>query len=426
MTENQNLRELSQMATHLIPSEIIRLGNEINKLIQEGHQIYNMTIGDFDPKIFPIPEELRDFIVEAYHQSHTNYPPAHGMPELRKAISNYINRYQKLNYPVDQILVSGGSRPLIYAAYLTIVDPGEKVIYPIPSWNNNHYSYLAGAIPVELLTQSGYYFMPRLEELEVLLGDAVLLALCSPQNPTGTMFSRESMMDISTAVLKENLRRKGKKKPIYILFDQIYSQLCFDEHQHLDPVNLVPELRDYVIYIDGMSKSFAATGVRVGWAFGPLEIINRMRAILSHIGAWSPKAEQVATARYLEDFEKVDQFLSQFKREIHLRLFALYQGLEKLKMEGFPVEVVKPQGAIYLTVRFPWKGLSYGQGLSFESQSTVTEFLLKQCHWAIVPFMAFGADKESDWYRISVGTIDLTMIPDMLDLLKAGMMKFLK
>jgi len=425
-TGNPSYYEQSQMATNLIPSEIIRLGNEINKLMQEGHQIFNMTIGDFDPKLFPIPDRLRDAIINSYNLGHTNYPPAHGMLELRRSISEYILRFQNLEYSTEQILVSGGSRPLIYATYKTIVDPGEKVIYPIPSWNNNHYCHLAEASPIEIPTLSEQFFMPTIDEIRPHLKDAVLVALCSPQNPTGTMFSKDSLTAICKAILDENKQRKGIRKPLYILYDQIYSQLCYDSNSHIDPVSLFPELREYVIFIDGMSKSFAATGVRVGWAFGPMSILNKMRAILSHIGAWAPKAEQVATAEFLNAIPEVENYLNNFKDEIHGRLTGLFDGLKKLSDSGFPVDVIKPQGAIYLTVKFPWKNYSKANGEFFTSQSQITDYLLKECHWAIVPFKAFGDNIESEWYRISVGTIQKNQIGEMLEFLKAGMQKLVK
>ncbi|MBK7812191.1 MAG: aminotransferase class I/II-fold pyridoxal phosphate-dependent enzyme [Saprospiraceae bacterium] len=425
-SENHSFRELSQMATNLIPSEIIRLGNEINKLIKEGHEIFNMTIGDFDPSEFPIPTKLRNAIINSYNLGHTNYPPAHGMLELRQSISEYILKFQNLEYSTEQILVSGGSRPLIYAAYKTIVDPGEKVIYPIPSWNNNHYCHLSEACPIEISTLPEQFFMPSVVEIQPQLKNAVMVALCSPQNPTGTMFSKDSLYSICKAILLENEQRKGTRKPIYILYDQIYSQLCYDSNIHVDPVTLFPELSDYVIFIDGMSKSFAATGVRVGWAFGPESVLNKMRAILSHIGAWAPKAEQVATAEFLKDIPEVENYLKKFKGEVHERLIGLFDGLKKLADDGFPVDVIKPQGAIYLTVKFPWKNYRKPNGDIFTSQSQITEFLLKECHWAIVPFKAFGDDGESEWYRISVGTIRKNKIGEMLEFLKLGMKKLVK
>jgi len=209
--------EVSNMAANLIPSEIIKLGNEINNLIKSGVKVFNLTIGDFDPEIFPIPKELTSFIIEAYQKGYTNYPAANGVPELRNALSEFIQEKLGLDYSPEEILISGGSRPLIYATYRTIVDEGDTVIYAVPSWNNNHYCHLSGAKKVELEVGQEQNFMPHAEDLKPHLSEAVLLALCSPQNPTGTVFDKNTLLEISQLVLEENQRRKGKRKPLYIL-----------------------------------------------------------------------------------------------------------------------------------------------------------------------------------------------------------------
>eukprot|EP01034_Spumella_vulgaris_P012908 gene12908-16440_t len=133
------------MAETLIGSEIIKLGGEINRMIADGAKIHNMTIGDFDPTIFPIPDELTDEIVTAYRAHKTNYPPADGIKELRQAVSDFLWKNGNLSYSPDNILIAGGARPIIYSIYQTLVDPDEKVIFPVPSWNNNHYCHLTRA-----------------------------------------------------------------------------------------------------------------------------------------------------------------------------------------------------------------------------------------------------------------------------------------
>ena len=132
--------------------------------------------------------------------------------------------------------------------------------------------------------------MPTPETVRPALKGATLLALCSPLNPTGTTFTKEGLEQICDLVIAENASRGPEEKPLYIMYDQIYWVLTYGNTKHYDPVSLRPELRNYTIYVDGLSKSFAATGVRVGWAFGPQVIIDKMKAILSHVGAWAPKA----------------------------------------------------------------------------------------------------------------------------------------
>src|SRR6201994_2405549 len=342
---------VSVLALNLRGSEIIKIAGEINELKRKGQNIANLTIGDFDSNIYPIPEPLKAGIVDAYNHHQTNYPPADGMLNLRESVSGFLKSRYNLEYAPNQILISGGSRPLIYSTYLALVDPGDKVVFPTPSWNNNHYCNLTGAQQVMVQTQPEHNFMPTAAEIAPHLKGATLLALCSPLNPTGTMFSKKDLEEICDLVIAENKTRKAGEKPLYILYDQIYSQLTFGKHEHFNPVSLRPELRDVTVFIDGASKCFASTGVRVGWGFGPAHIIEHMKAIVGHMGAWSPKAEQVAMAKFLKQDDAVDGYLADLKGKIQSSLNTLYKGFQQLKADGLNVDAIEPMGAIYLTIK---------------------------------------------------------------------------
>ena len=193
---------VSVLANSLIGSEIIKIGNEVNELKSKGAKIANLTIGDFDPSIFPIPAGLKAEIVDAYNHNHTNYPPADGILALRETIVDVLKDRYDLDFKTNEILVSGGSRPLIYATYLALIDPGDKVIYPAPSWNNNHYCHLSSAEGIAVETTAENNFMPTAELLKPHLKGATLLALCSPLNPTGTMFTKEQLEEICDVVIE--------------------------------------------------------------------------------------------------------------------------------------------------------------------------------------------------------------------------------
>jgi aspartate aminotransferase len=184
------IMKLSQLAETLIGSEIVKLGGEIKERIRKGERIYNFTIGDFDPSIFPIPKELEDAIVEAYRQHFTNYPAAEGNLDLRENILQFLKEHQGLNYSLDEILVASGGRPLIYATYRTVCDKGDKIIYAVPSWNNNHYTHFVEGEHIVVEAKAENNFMPTADDLRPFVSEAVLIALCSPQNPTGTTFSK--------------------------------------------------------------------------------------------------------------------------------------------------------------------------------------------------------------------------------------------
>ncbi|TWR30380.1 aminotransferase class I/II-fold pyridoxal phosphate-dependent enzyme [Mucilaginibacter pallidiroseus] len=406
--------KVSALAENLSGSEIIKIAGEINELKKQGQNIANLTIGDFDSNIYPIPTELKEGIIDAYNHNQTNYPPADGVLALRESVSTFLKNRMGLEYAPNHILISGGSRPLIYAAYLALVDPGDKVIFPTPSWNNNHYCDLLSAEAVLVETKPENNFMPTAEELRPHLKGATLLALCSPLNPTGTMFSKKDLEEICDLVIAENKSRGDDEKPLYLMYDQIYSQLTFGQHQHFDPVTLRPELKDYTIFIDGGSKCFAATGVRVGWGFGPSFIIDNMKAIVGHMGAWSPKAEQVAMAAYLKNEEFVDTYLDELKGNVQASLNTLHQGFQKLKAEGYSVDSVEPMGAIYLTIKIDYTGKTTPDGQVLNNSADVNFYLIKHAGVAFVPFSAFGTGHDVNWFRASVGTVTLSEVEQMM------------
>jgi aspartate aminotransferase len=417
-TTKPAIMKVSKMAENLIGSEILKLAAEVNNKIKNGEKVYNLTIGDFDPKIFPIPQELKNEIIEAYKQEETNYPAANGMAELRQAVSGFMKSAADQHYSAEEILIAGGARPLIYATYKALIDPSDKVLFPVPSWNNNHYCHLSEAQMIPVETKPENNFMPTAEELRPHIAKASMLALCSPLNPTGTTFSKSGLKEICELVIEENSRRGETEKPLYIMYDQIYWALTYGETSHYDPVSLFPELRNYTIFIDGLSKAFAGTGVRVGWAFGPQYIMDKMKSILGHVGAWAAKAEQVAVARYLSDVQKPNEFLVSFKKELQQRLDGYYKGFMALQSEGLKVDAIAPQAAIYLTVRFNLLGMKTESGEVLNSVSDITKYILDEAKVALVPFSAFGSSQDSDWYRLSVGTSAPSDIPQVIENLR--------
>ncbi len=416
-------QKVAEMAENLIGSEIIKLAGEVKEKIKNGAKIYNLTIGDFDPKIFPIPVELKNEIIKAYQNDETNYPAANGISELRESVSRFLHTREGLEYNADQILISGGARPLIYAVYQTILDPGDTVLFPVPSWNNNHYCHLTRAKQILIEATAENNFMPSAADIKPFISEATLISLCSPLNPTGTVFSKSGLEEICDLIVEENKKRGNSKKPLYLLFDQVYWALTLGETRHYDPVSVCPNIKNYTIYIDGISKAFAATGVRVGWAFGPQKIINKMRAILSHVGSWAPKAEQVATAIYLNNDAQIDNYLFTYKNNINQRLVAIYNGIIKLKEAGYHVDAIPPQAAIYLTVKFDLSKQHKEDGTILNNTEDVTNYLLDEAGLAIVPFYAFGASKNSSWYRLSVGTCKLEEIDELFEKLAAALRK---
>ncbi len=427
-TTSTKPRELkvSQMAGTLIGSEIIKLAAEVNEKIRNGEKVFNLTIGDFNPKIFPIPAGLKKEIIDAYNNDETNYPAADGVLELRKAVSNLIEKRQGLKYDASEILIAGGARPIIYAIYRTLIDPGDRILFPVPSWNNNHYTHLStGDYAHEVLVETSpeNHFMPTAKDFAPHLSKVAMVAVCSPLNPTGTTFTKKDLGEICDLIIAENERRGPNEKPLYLLYDQIYWALTFGEVKHYDPVSLRPEMRPYTIFVDGISKSLASTGVRVGWAMGPKTIIDNMKSLLSHVGAWAPKAEQVATAKFLTNLDQYDAFIIDIREKINARLVGFHNGFQSLKKKGYRVNPIAPQAAIYLTVQFSLHGQKTAEGKILATTKDVTKYILDEAKLAVVPFYAFGSSPDSDWYRLSVGTCKLEDVNAIIDSLDKALAK---
>ena len=407
---------VSKLAKGLVGSEIIKIAGQVNDKIKNGEKIYNLTIGDFDPKIFPIPNKLKDLIVHHLIKDETNYPPADGVLSLRKSVSDLLKRKFNLDYNTDEILIGGGARPMIYSLYRTLLDEGDKVIFSVPSWNNNHYCHLTESQQIVIETKPENGFMISASDIKPYIEEVTLITLCSPQNPTGTTIDTKRLKEICDLIVDENKLRVGRK-PVYLMYDQIYSELCLNS-EHINPVTINPEMKDYTIFIDGISKSLSATGVRVGWSFGPKSVISKMKSILTHVGAWAPKAEQLATSDFISDVESYDQFLSYQKEKISSKLNSLYHGLQTLKSEGLNIDVIKPEGAIYLSVKIDILDTVTSSGKVLENSQDITSYLIEEAKIAIVPFSAFGSSNRSPWFRISIGTFNESELSNIIDNLR--------
>jgi len=415
--------KLSHLAETLIGSEIVKLGNMISERIRAGETIYNFTIGDFDPQVFPIPFELESEIIASYQAHNTNYPAAEGVLDLRKSVGAFLKEWEGIDYAPNEIQIASGGRPLIYTIFKAIVDKGDKVIYGVPSWNNNHYVHMTDGEHCVIECSVENDFMPTVEDVAKHIKGATLLCLCTPQNPTGTTLSKESLEAICDLVLAENATRAEGEKKLYLMFDQMYWTLTYGTTEHYNPITLRPDMKAFTVFVDGISKVFAATGVRVGWALGPETVITKMKAILSHLGAWAPMAEQKAVAKYLLQKDAIEVYLKHFKMEVEFRLRSIYEGFIGLKTKGFSVDAVAPQAAIYLTIKIDLVGKTTAEGKLLATQMDVTSYILAEAKLAVVPFSAFGGGANNPWYRLSVGTSKKEEIPQMLEKLEDALGK---
>lgn len=417
---------ISAMAFGLVGSEILKIAGEIRALVAEGRPVCDLTVGDFNPRHFPIPPRLSTEVRAALEAGETNYPPPTGMPALRQAVQRFYGRELGLDYPLDSILIAGGSRPVIYGVYRTLCDPGDRVVYPVPSWNNNHYAYMVGAVGIPVATTPEGRFMPTGGALRAHLPGARLLCLNSPLNPAGTAISRSALGGVCEAVLEENdARTRRGDRPLYLMYDQVYWMLCFGDTSHVTPPELLPEMARYTVFVDGISKGFAATGLRVGWGVGPTDVMSRMSAVLGHVGAWAPRAEQLATSACLDDADGIREFQAAFKGKVQSRLDLLHGGLQTMKAQGLPVESIPPMGAIYLTARIHPFGRRTPAGAELRTNEDVRRYVLEAAGIGIVPFQAFGSPDEDGWFRLSVGAVGESDIPAALARLEGALRSLL-
>jgi aspartate aminotransferase len=407
---------VSAMAAALIGSEILRIAGEIRALKAAGRPICDLTVGDFASSQFPIPAKLAAGIHEALEHGETNYPPSSGIAPLREAVARLYERDLGLRYPVESVLIAGGARPVIYCIFRTVCDPGDRIVYSVPSWNNNHYTHLVGGVGVPIVCGPADRFLPTRKMLEGKLTGARLLCLNTPLNPSGTVIERDALLGICEAVMEENeARQRSGERPLYLMYDHIYWMLRFGDTPHFTPPELIPEITRYTVFVDGISKAFASTGLRVGWGIGPVDIISRMSAVLGHIGAWAPRAEQVATVGLLNDPEAIRAYEAVLLGQLQLRLEKLHAGIQGMKGRGLPVDSIPPMGAIYLTARI------HPFGDRLRTNDDVRRYVLEEAGIGLVPFQAFGSTEDEGWFRMSVGAASVAEIDAALPRLEEAL-----
>jgi len=407
------MKNLSDIGNNIVGSEIIKISQRI-KEFSKTKTVANLTIGDFDSKKWPIPSKLKELIEFYYQENFTNYPNSQGELVLRESVSKYLETEYNLKYSPDEILIGGGVRPLIYTVYKGTVNQGESVIYPVPSWNNNHYSFLHGANKKEIECKPENSFFPTVSDIENSIDDSTsLICICSPQNPTGRVIPSETLKGICEVIVKENKLRATyvNSRPIYLFFDQIYSDLT-DKELFTHPLYVCPEIKDYLICADGISKSLSATGIRVGWIFGPKEIIGKLTEIFSHIGAWAPKPEQNAVATFLNEYKQEHiNHITQVREEFEYISSEICNKFNELKTKGFRVDYQKPEGGIYISVFFDYSKY-------FSTSEDYVNYLIDTCGLGIVPFEFFGSKQNKGWFRISLGNINRENLQDVLNIIQ--------
>lgn len=387
-------------------SQILDIVAEVRSLESKGIQICNLTIGDFHPSQFSIPEGFIEQVVASYTRKETNYPPSSGVQELREAIASHYRNEFGLECDASWVCIGSGARPPIYAAWKMFVGENEQSVSFLPAWNIGYYAQLNQSNHKFLATTKESNFHPTVAQVEEILPTTQLLIINTPLNPTGTMIAEDVLRGICEAIVREN--KKRKTRPVMLMFDHVYWMLAHGEHRHHVPSALVPEVAPFVIYIDALSKNFTATGLRVGWAVLHPSLQPKMATLLAHMGAWASRPEQSATAWLLSNPEHYSSYRAQLCAGVQERLDTLYNAITTLREKGYPISAIPPQGAIYLSVCIDLVGKG------FANNEEIRSWILREARVAIVPFQAFDMKENTGWFRLSVGTSSVEQLQDAM------------
>ena len=375
---------LSYRAARISPSPTLSIDAIAKKMKAEGEKVVNFGVGEPD---FDTPDHIKAAAVVAIQAGLTKYTPVAGIEPLKNAIVNKLKQDNQLAFQLNQIVVSSGAKHSLYNTFQVLCQEGDEVILPAPYW----VSYLeqiklTGAVPriIEAKEERGYKITP--EELESAVNEKTRAVLInSPSNPTGAVYTHAELAALGEVILKHN---------ITVISDEIYEKLIYDGLEHVSIASLSPELKELTIIINGVSKAYAMTGWRIGYAAAPAKIAKAMADLQSHA---TSNASSIAQAASVAAIEGDQQPLKMMVVEFAKRRNYMLQRLQSIPM----VKCDRPGGAFYL---FPdvsgYFGKSY-HGQVINSSTDLAELLLQEVKVALVPGIAFGCNKN---FRLSYAT----------------------
>ncbi|WP_297056508.1 pyridoxal phosphate-dependent aminotransferase [Thermosulfurimonas sp.] len=369
--------KLSSRIRQLKPSATLAVDAKAKALRAQGVDVLNLSAGEPD---FDTPEHIREAAKQALDQGFTRYLPAAGLPELREAVCFRLEQDYGLKYRPEEVLITCGAKQALYNLAQTLLDPGDEVLIFSPYW----VSYppiveLAGGVPVIVTGRPEKNFEPEPEEILARVSERTRgVILNSPSNPTGCIYSREFLSAVAEIV---------RQKDLWVISDDIYDRLRFDGQPPENILSVAPDLRPRVLLVNGVSKAYAMTGWRIGWAVGPEEIIKAATKLqgqsTSNATAFAQKAAVAALTGPQDCVERM-------RRAFAERAEFLYQALKQIP----GVHPVRPQGTFYLFADF--SGI-YGRrtpsGREIRDSVSLAEYLLEEARVAAVPGVAFGEDR---------------------------------
>ena len=379
------MAQLSDRLNRLAPSATLAMSQKSSEMKAQGIDVINMSVGEPD---FNTPENIKAAAKKAIDDNFSRYSPVPGYPDLRKAIVAKLKNENGLDYTVNEVIVGTGGKQGICNVILALVNPGDEVIIPAPYWvSYPQMAKLAGGVPVIVNAGFDQDFKMTPEQLEAAITPKTkMLILCSPSNPTGSVYSKEEL-----AALADVLR---KHPDVFVLADEIYEHINYIGKHH--SIAQEPGLKEQVIIANGVSKAYAMTGWRIGFLAGPEWIIKGCNKLQGQYTSGTCSVSQkAAEAAYTLDQSAVEEMRQAFERRRDL--------IVKLAKEVPGLEVNIPQGAFYL---FPKCNSYFGKSNGDKTINNSTDFamyLLEEAHVATVGGDAFG---DPDCFRMSYATSD--------------------
>ncbi len=375
---------ISQRAKNIKPSPTLAVDSKAKEMKAKGLDVVNFGVGEPD---FDTPPHIKEAAMKAIKEGFTKYTPVGGIDELKEAIIEKFERDNALKYSKENIIVSCGAKHSLYNIAQAIFNPGDEVIIPSPYWvSYPDQVILNDAVPVFVETYEEDNFTLRPEILKQKITPRTkALILNSPSNPTGFIYDKKTLQEIAEIALKNN---------IYIISDEIYEKLIYEGHQHISIASLDEEIKNKTIVVNGVSKSYAMTGWRIGYAAGPVEIIKAMTKIQSQSTSNPTSiAQKAAVAALRGPQDCVEQMRTEFEK----RRNYLVEQLNKIK--GFSCKM--PQGAFYAFPNIKENLKKKAGTHELNTSMDLSIYLLEKAQVALVPGSAFGAE---EYLRISYAT----------------------
>jgi aspartate aminotransferase len=374
MPLSQPVRRISERISAITESATLAVDAKAKALKAAGEPVIGFGAGEPD---FPTPSHIVEAAVEACRQpANHRYTPAAGLPELKEAIAAKTRRDSGVDLPASQVLVTNGGKHAVYNTFQALLDPGDEVLLPAPWWTTYPEAVrLTGAVPVDVLTDERTGFRATVEQLDAAATDRTkVLLFVSPSNPTGAIYPPDQV---------EAIGRWALDRGIWVVTDEIYEHLTFGGRQFSSMPQLVPELLDRCVILNGVAKTYAMTGWRVGWMLGPPDVIKAATNLQSHSTSnVSNVAQRAALAAVSGPLDAVRDMRAAFERRA---------GIAHRMLSGIDgVTCIEPEGAFYAYPNLTGLLGRPIRGRKAQTTTELAELLLEEVKVAVVPGEAFG------------------------------------